>query len=297
MSADLESFRAFVVVAELGSFQTAAQVLNLSAPALTRRIQKLEASLGVTLLERTTRRVTVTLPGRDFLPKARKLLEDFDASLASMKDLSERRAGSITIASIPTAAYHFLPKAIAIFNAQFPNVRIRIMEENANLVVNRVSRQEADLGITFLGGRDSDLEFHDIHEDAYVLALRHDHPLAAKKEIAWRELEPYRFATANRLSGNRLVIDQALQKFGWQPNWFYEVQHLPTSLGLVEQGLAVVALPQLVFPDRPHPVLVTRKLVKPNIKRTIRVLKRREPPISTAAQAFFDIVRRRIARV
>jgi DNA-binding transcriptional LysR family regulator len=97
--------------------------------------------------------------------------------------------------------------------------------------------------------------------------------------------------TANRLSGNRLVIDKALQKFGWQPNWFYEVQHLPTSLGLVEAGLAVVALPELVLPIAAHPLLVSRKLVKPQIKRTIRVIKRREPPLSHVADAFFDILR------
>jgi DNA-binding transcriptional LysR family regulator len=296
MPVDIDSIRAFVVVAELGAFQDAAQVLNISAPALTRRIQKLEASLGVELLARTTRRVDVTIPGRDFLPKARKLLEDFDASLASVRDLSEQRSGRITVACIPTAACSFLPKAIGAFNAQFPNVRIRIMEENASAVVQRVSHQEADLGITFLGGRDANLEAHDFHQDPFVLALRSDHPLAARSQIAWRDLAPYRLVTANRLSGNRLVIDQALQKYGWQPNWFYEVQHLPTSLGLVEEGLAVVALPRLVFPQRPHPLLVSRRLVRPQITRTIRIIKRRDPPISDAAQAFIDIIRRRMGK-
>jgi DNA-binding transcriptional LysR family regulator len=210
--------------------------------------------------------------------------------------VSERRSGRVTVACIPTAAYSFLPKAIGEFNAQYPNVRIRIIEDNAGSVVQRVSRQDADIGVTFLGARDADLEFVDIHEDPYVLALRHDHPLAARTQIAWRDLAPYRFVTANRLSGNRLVIDQALQKYGWQPNWFYEVHHLPTSLGLVEEGLAVVALPRLVFPDRPNPLLVTRKLVRPQIKRTIRLVKRRDPPVSQAAQALFDIVRRRIGK-
>lgn len=291
MAVDFESIRAFAVVAEMGSFQDAAQVLNISAPALTRRIQKLEAGLGVELLKRTTRQVSVTLPGSEFLPKARKLLEDFDASLSSIKDPADRRASRVVVACIPTAAYYFLPKAIARFNAQFPQVRVRILEEDASSVANRVSHQEADFGITFLGGRDADFEFHDIHEDPYVLACRHDHPLAKRNQIAWRELAPYRFVTANRLSGNRLVIDKALQKYGWQPNWFYEVQHLPTSLGLVEAGLAVVALPQLVFPNAAHPLLVRRKLVRPQVKRTIRVIKRRNPPLSRVADAFFDIIR------
>src|SRR5579862_481433 len=291
MAVDFESIRAFAVVAELGSFQDASQVLNISAPALTRRIQKLEASLGVELLKRTTRRVDMTIPGRQFLPKARKLLEDFDGTLSSIKDASDKRSGRVVVACIPTAAYHFLPKAIAHFNEQFPQVRVRILEDDASSVAHRVSHQEADLGITFLGGRDGEFEYHDIHEDPYVVACRHDHPLAGRNQIAWRELAPYRFVTASRLSGNRLVIDKALQKYGWHPNWFYEVQHLPTSLGLVEAGLAVVALPQLVLPSVTHPLLISRKLVKPQIKRTIRVIKRRDPPMSRAADALFDIIR------
>jgi DNA-binding transcriptional LysR family regulator len=291
MSVDVESIRAFAVVAELGSFQEAAQVLNISAPALTRRIQKLEAGLGVELLKRTTRRVDVTIPGHQFLPKARKLLEDFEASLSSIKAPSDPKSGRVAVACIPTAAYYLLPKAIAQFNAQYPQVRVRILEDDASSVAHRVSHQEADLGITFLGGRDGDLQFHDIYEDPFVLACRRDHPLAKHNQVTWRELSSYRLVTSSRLSGNRLVIDKALQKYGWHPNWFYEVQHLSTSLGIVEAGLAVVALPQLVFPNEGHPLLVSRKLIKPQIKRTIRVIKRRNPPLSRVADAFFDIIR------
>jgi DNA-binding transcriptional LysR family regulator len=119
MALDFESIRAFAVVAELGSFQDAAQVLNISAPALTRRIQKLEASLEVELLKRTTRRVDVTIPSRQFLPKAHKLLEDFEAALSSIKGASDRRSGRVTVACIPTASDYFLPKAVAHFNKQF----------------------------------------------------------------------------------------------------------------------------------------------------------------------------------
>jgi DNA-binding transcriptional LysR family regulator len=291
MAIDFESIRAFAVIAELGSFQDAAQALNLSAPALTRRVQKLEASIGVELFKRTTRSVSLTIPGQQFLPRARKLLEDFDASLSSIKDFSDRRSRRLVISSVQSATYHLLPKAIAQFNLEFPQVRVRIIEEEANMVVHRVSHQEADLGITFLGGRDGDLETRNIFEDRYVLACRHDHLLAANTQIAWRDLAPYRLVTANRLSGNRLVIDEALQKYGWQPNWFYEVQHLATSLGLVEAGLAVVAIPELIFPNSTYPLLISRRLVKPEIKRTIRVIKKRQPPPSRLTDAFFDIIR------
>ncbi len=287
---NLESIRAFVLVAELGSFQKAAETLNVSAPALTRRVQGLESTLGVRLLERTTRNVHVTSVGREFLPKARKMLSDLDASLSSIKEFSNKRAGRVIVACIPTAVHYFLPAALKQFNKEFPNIRVRIIDEHASAVVERVRQQEADFGITFVGARDADLEYVDIVEDHYVVVCRHDHPLATQNEVEWRQLSQYRFVTANRLSGNRFVLDQALQKSIGNLDGFYEVQHLPASLGLVEAGLAVAALPHLAFPTKTHPTLTSRPLIEPNVGRTISLIRRRGAPSSLATEAFFDIL-------
>lgn len=292
LALDMESIRAFAMVAELGSFNDAARALNLSAPALTRRVQKLEAGLETELLKRTTRKVELTLPGRDFLARVRKLIDEFDATLSALRDVSARRTARITIACIPTVTTFLVPRAVFRFGEQFPDVRVRIIEENANSVVQRVIRHEADVGITFLGGHSSDLEYYDVHEEPYVLVCRNDHELAAQTEVAWRDLAPYRLITSSRLSGNRLVIDQALQRHGFKPNWFYEVQHLPTSLGLVEAGLALVVVPELMFPNKIASVLVSRRLVDPRVKRTVRVIRRRDPDLSRTAEAFVQIVRR-----
>src|SRR5690349_9871028 len=118
MNVDLGDLRAFVAVAEFGSFNDAAVLLNISQPALSRRVQKLEETLGVGLLERTTRRVGLTTVGRDFLPKARRLLDDLDTSLLSVREIAERRSGQVNVACVPTAAYYFLPAVIRAFNEE-----------------------------------------------------------------------------------------------------------------------------------------------------------------------------------
>src|ERR671939_334906 len=100
---DLGDLRAFVIVAELGSFHEAADHLHLSQPALSRRVQKLEQTIGVALLQRTSRRVELTMVGREFLPKARRLLDDLDASLHSVSEIAERRSGQVNVACVPTA--------------------------------------------------------------------------------------------------------------------------------------------------------------------------------------------------
>ena len=210
MKVDLDDVAAFVAVAELGGFGVAAEQLNLSQPALSRRIQKLEETLGVALLERTTRRVDLTTVGRDFLPKARRLLDDLEESLLSVRAIAERRTGQVSVACVPTAAYYFLPEVIRAYNAEYPNIRFRIVDEGANRVLQSVVNGEVDLGINLLGGQEPDILFDPLLQDPFVLACRNDHPLADRTEVEWRDLADYRFITVGRLSGNRLILDLGL---------------------------------------------------------------------------------------
>src|SRR4030095_4424632 len=131
MNAELLDLKAFVTVAELGSFVRTAEALNLSQPALSRRIQKLEESLGAPLLERSTRHVKLTMVGRELLPKVRRFLDELEASVLGISDLGSRSAGLVSIAAVPTAVFYFLPQAIARFSKKYPRIRIRILDIGA----------------------------------------------------------------------------------------------------------------------------------------------------------------------
>ena len=109
---DLADIQAFAVVAELQSFRAAAESIHLSQPAFSRRIDKLEEALGVRLLDRTTRRVTLTAVGRDFARKTRVWLDDLDGMLMGLGDVAARRMGEVTIACVPSAVYYFLPQVV-----------------------------------------------------------------------------------------------------------------------------------------------------------------------------------------
>src|SRR4051795_8672543 len=102
MNAELLDLKAFITVAEMGSFVRTAKALNLSQPALSRRIQKLEDSLGAPLLERSTRHVNLTMTGRDFLPKVRRLIDEFETSVLAIHDIGARSSGLVSVAAVPT---------------------------------------------------------------------------------------------------------------------------------------------------------------------------------------------------
>src|SRR5688572_14794692 len=175
---DLNDLLAFRAVAELTNFRRAAESVHLSQPAFSRRIDKLEQALGVRLLERTTRRVTLTAVGRDFERKVRELLDDLDNTLLGIRGVAATRMGEVTVACVPSAAYYFLPKVVARFHMLAPKVRVKVMDAGANEALASVARGEADFGINFIGAQEGELEFTPLVQDRFVAACRRDHPVA-----------------------------------------------------------------------------------------------------------------------
>lgn len=293
MKVDLDDLRGFVAVTELGSFHAAADALHLSQPALTRRLQKLEASLGVQLIDRDTRQLRLSSVGRDFFFKARRVLDDLDAAVLGIRELGDRATGEITIGAVPTATYYFLPKVIEAFNTQYPRIRVRVLDLSANDVLEAVKRGQAEFGLNLLGVQEADLEFEPLLRDPFRLVCRKDHPLAELTEVRWEDVAPHRFITVGRLSGNRLILDAALADLKVRPRWFYEVQHLITSLGLVEAGLGVAAVPQMAVPTGQHPILAVRPLVEPTVTRMMGIIRRHGATLSPAAQQFHQLLKQR----
>ncbi|SDP33940.1 LysR family transcriptional regulator [Phyllobacterium sp. OV277] len=290
INCEILDLRAFLSVVELESFHRAAEALNLSQPALSRRIQKLEATIGAPLLERTTRHVSATAVGSELIPLVQRMLEEFDGSLFAVRDIGAQRSGLVTIACLPTAAFYFLPTVIKQFNAEYPNIRFRILDLPATDGLLAVARGEVEFGINIMGAADPDLTFDRLIEDPFVLAVRKDHPLAAKIELGWEDLTPYPLITVHRSSGNRTLLDAALAKSNLKLRWFYEVTHLSTSLGLVEAGLGISVLPKLATPQEDHPFLVTRPIRNPEISRTIGIVRRRAGTLSPAAERFLNML-------
>lgn len=293
--ADLE---AFVAVADLANFRRAAESVHLSQPALSRRIAKLEGALGVKLFERTTRAVSLTAVGREFARKARALLDDLEQALLGMEEVGATRAGEVTIACVPSAAYYYLPPLVRTFHERFPRIRVRIIDEAANAVLAAVTRGEADFGVNFIGTQEPDIEFEALLEEPFVAACPRRHPLAGKREVTWAQLAGHGFMTVSKTSGNRLLIDLALAGTAARPRWLYETRHVSTLLGLVEAGLGVAAVPRLALPAGEHPAIVAVPIVEPEVKRTLGLIRRRGRALSPAAQELYSLLLadRRVAR-
>src|SRR5947207_1930454 len=133
---------------------------------------------------------------------------------------------------------------------------------------------EADVGLTFIGAREGELEFKSLVEERFVAACRRDHPLARLRRVSWAQLSDYDYISVGRSSGNRVLLDQALAGVAGRPQAIYETQHVTTMLGLVEAGLGVAAVPSMAMPASDHPLLVSVPLVDPVVTRKVGLIRR-----------------------
>lgn len=283
--ADLQAFRA---VAELGNFSRAAEAVHISQPAFSRRIDKLEQALGVRLLERSTRRVSLTAVGRDFARKAAELLDDLDSTLLTLRGLAPARLGEVTVACVPSTVYYYVSQVIKRYREAYPKIRVKVLDDSANNVLAAVARGEADFGLNFIGSQEPDIEFKPLADERFVAACRRDHPLANRRRVTWQDLSAYDFISVGKSSGNRLLLDQALAGLPGAPQPVYEAEHVTTMLGLVEAGLGVAAVPSLAMPGKDHPLLVGIALEEPVVTRRIGLIRRRGRTLAPAAQQLFD---------
>ncbi|MTH48306.1 LysR family transcriptional regulator [Intestinirhabdus alba] len=290
MKNELSGMKAFVTLADASSFNNAAKLLNITQPALTRKIKKMEDDLHVQLFERTTRKVTLTKAGKMLLPEARELVRKLEETLFTIRELNTYHHGIITLSCIPTAVFYFLPAAIGKFNQLYPNIKIRIIEQGTNDCMESVLCNEADFGINMNNVTNSAINFTPLVNEPFVLACRRDHPLAHKQLVEWQELLNYTLIGVRSSSGNRLLIEQNLADKPWKLEWFYEVRHLSTSLGLVEAGLGVSVLPGLAMPQSPHPTLTGIPLIEPVVRRTLGIIRRKDALLSPIAERFFTLL-------
>lgn len=282
----LKEIDVFVKIVERGSFKAAAEELSLTQSAMTQRLKKLEDALGVRLVDRTTRSVRPTAVGAGFLPAAKRLLIQFEQSMDDLKSLVEAKTGQVTIASLISVATYILPAALRRFSAAHPGVGVRIVDDAEQEIAVHVARGEAEFGIDMrTPSLDPALAATPLMDDRYVLACRRDDAVAARRRVAWADLADMPLVMLGSRSGTSRLLLARIEGRHRSPKWRYEVQHLSTLIGLVEQGLGVGIVPAMAIGGALSERLVARPLVQPDFRRTLVLVQRRGIELSPAARS------------
>lgn len=290
MKIDFDGLQAFVAIAEAGGFGKAAETLHLTQTALTRRLQKLEAYLGLRLVERTTRRVTLTAVGRDFLPQARSLVLEVGSGLARLKDMAQYGRGQLTLACIPSMTSHVLPGLISRYAQRHPGNHIRLLDGASHEVRQTVLGGQAELGIALAGEHHAELLDTPLFEDPLVFICREGHPLAARDSLCWDDMRDVELVSVSSFMATRVQMEAQLAPRGISLRARYEVQHHATALNLVAAGVGCAILPASTFREGDRPGVRRRAITQPVVQRQVVLLRRRGDTLSPAAQALVTLM-------
>jgi len=291
MKIDFDGIQAFVVIAELGGFNKAAEYLHVTQTALTRRLQKLEAYLGLRLLDRTTRYVELTAVGREFLPQARAIVNEMTSAVGRLKDMSKNAKGSFTLACVPTMAAHILPNLIQQYSKICPHNRIRLLDATSYAVRDSVLSSQAELGIGIHGEQHPEVLETPLFNDSLMFFCRDSNPLSERESVTWSDMSGADLMIVSNLTATRVFMDYQLAKRGISLSGSYEVQHHATAISLVASGVGCAILPASTFKEGDRPGVRKIPLVSPVVKRQIILIQRKNTSLSPAAEAFCELVK------
>ncbi|GGH20824.1 transcriptional regulator [Alsobacter metallidurans] len=294
MRVDFLGLEAFLSIADRGSFNLAAAHLNLSQTALSHRMKKLEDDLGLKLLARTTRQVSLTPAGQDLLPKARRLMEEIAISFAELRRQGKDRQERLAVGCLPTIAIHYLPRVLHEFQAEWPGLTVQVHDNSASEIAEHVQAGRAEFGITIVSANRWDLEIAPLLKEPFVAVCPVGHPLATEAAIDWSQLEGTPLVRISPQTGNRALIDDALGSRREQMTWRYECQHVATAVSLVAEGLGIAILPRLSIEGTDAPGVRAVTLRNPGISRTLGVISKKGLPLSPAASALVALIKRRL---
>jgi DNA-binding transcriptional LysR family regulator len=246
VSAGLDLTQSFLVLAEELNFRRTAQRLAIDQSALTRRIQRLEQSLGFALFERTTREVSLTPAGRAFYEANAGLILGFAASVKAARRVAEGKAGLLRIAYMAFAALDIMPDAVARFRAEAPHVDVGLTYMRTQGQKLALSEGQLDLG--YMIGPFDHGEFNSlaVASDPLCVVMPAGHPLAERRTIDPVDLAgvPMVLGEMGEWEAYRWRLDEMFATSGVKLSLAMEASSTMALIGLVKAGLGVTIYPR-----------------------------------------------------
>jgi DNA-binding transcriptional LysR family regulator len=253
MNYSLQQLRGFVAVAEEQHFSRAAARLNMTQPPLTRQIQALERSLGVTLFERGGRGARLTAAGAVFLDHCRRVLALLEAAPAATRRAADGRSGTLRLAFTAIGAYAVLADVLKLADAHLPDAAVELTELVSPDQFTALSELRIDMGLV----RPPIPEQYEsvlVHTEDLVLAVPADHPLAAAAGPVCLADVTHEYIGYSP-EGSRYLHDICAAMIGVDR---YVVSQLtsqvPTMLALVRAGLGCALVPRSIMTMGVHGV-------------------------------------------
>lgn len=243
---ELRHLRYFAAVAEELHFGRAARKLHISQPPLSMQIRALEEELGVTLLNRTQRSVSLTQAGNALLAEAKHILARVDQAILTTKRAGRGEIGELLVGFISVADYNVLPEVLREFRRRFPLVNLTLREATTDAQLRDLIAGRIDVGFVLPPVNEPALESVAILREPLIAALPEKHPLARKPgKLALEKLKDAPFILFPRSNAPGLYDDivSCCKAAGFSPRVEQEAIQMQTIVSLVSAELGVALIP------------------------------------------------------
>ncbi len=279
----MNRYIAFSKVVEVGSFTKAAELLGYTQPAMSQMIASLENELSIKLLYRSRYGVRLTPEGERLLPSIQSAVAQFQSMQNIAGEIRGLESGVVRIGTISSISCHWLPQVIRQYWAKYPNVQLIVHQGDYKTIPEWVRTGELDFGfVTPEAVEGTDARFLKYGE--HRACLPRNHPLAEKKSVTLEELsrEPFLLLEEGPYSEPLAAFHAA----GLEPNIRMTMHDDYSILSMVEQGLGVTILPELVLRKQSYDIVMLP--TEPMVMRKISLITREKNEMSVAAKRFID---------
>jgi DNA-binding transcriptional LysR family regulator len=286
---DFGQIEAFVQVSAHNSFSRAAEVLHLTQPSITARIQSLEREVGEELFERGGRGVRVTDAGLALLPYAERILQTLAEGRDAIEEVRNVQLGSLQLGSALTISTYVLPHILHAFRSRYAGVEVSIRTGRSEQVLSMLQADEVQVGLVRTLSH-PDIETVHLYDDEIVLAVNPDHPFAAAGTASVEDAASEPNVLFDRGSSYFGLIHGFFRQAGVVPNVAMELDSLEATKRMVEEGLGIALLPLVTIErELESGILAKVEIVDvPPLRRPISLIFKRHRRRPRTVRAFME---------
>jgi LysR family hydrogen peroxide-inducible transcriptional activator len=242
----------FIAISETLSFHRAAERLAVSQPTLTTQIVAFEEALGLQLFERSRSGTVLTAVGRELLPNARRVVEEFQGLIDRAESVSRGPAGTYRLGVTPTLGPYLLPYILPALHQRYSALKLSVREDAPRDLETGLANGQYDLILTALPVDDNRLTVSPLFREPLKLVLPADHRLASRERINRRDLAGESVLTIDEHHHFHQQIEELCARLGAQLRRDYEGTSLDTLRHMVVMGMGIAFLPALYIRSEIH---------------------------------------------
>ncbi|MDR7077032.1 DNA-binding transcriptional LysR family regulator [Neobacillus niacini] len=280
---NIQKYMAFVKAVELGSFTKAAEILDYSQSGISRMINDLEKEWGIFLFERGHAGINLTSDGLKLLPQLKRICNEYEFLMKQIEDLNNLESGMIRIGTFSSVASHWLPNIIKIFKKDYPMIDFEFLLGDYTEIENWILNGRVDFGFLRLPTK-TELETIFLEQDRLVVVIPQNHYLANCKKFPINGLLNSPFMLLEK--GAKAEISEIFERHNISPHVNFTTWDDYAIMSMVENGLGISILPELILKRIPHKI-IAKELEVPAF-RNIGVAMREQKSLSLASKKFLE---------